>query len=33
VNRFGTLPPHTRHSWKTAQTILRSAKTKTLDNF
>lgn len=33
VNRFGTLPPHTRHSWKTAQTILRSVKTKTLDNF
>jgi len=33
VHRYGTLPPHTRHSWKTAQTILRSAKTKTLDNF
>lgn len=33
VNQFGTLPPHTRHSWKTAKNILNRCKTKTLKDF
>lgn len=33
VKEYGKLPPHTRQSWKTAQTILRSVKTRTLDDF
>jgi len=33
VTEYGKLPPHTRHSWKTAQTIVRTVKTRTLDDF
>ena len=33
VEKYGKLPPHTRHSWKTAKTIFTSVKTKTLDDF
>ena len=30
---FGKLPPHTRHSWKTAENILKSKSNKKLDDF
>ncbi|UCF07470.1 MAG: ribonuclease HII [Thermoplasmata archaeon] len=33
VKRKGSLPPHTRHSWKTAQRILDNAKTMKIDEF
>jgi ribonuclease HII len=33
VEKFGTLPPHVRTSWKTAQQILQEGKTKSLDEF
>ncbi len=33
VERFGTLPPHVRHSWKTAKVLLKNHNTKTLDKF
>ncbi|MBN2066648.1 MAG: ribonuclease HII [Candidatus Thermoplasmatota archaeon] len=33
VDRFGTLPPHVRHSWKTAKVLLKNHNTKTLDKF
>ena len=33
VKTFGKLPPHTRHSWKTAQNLLREDKIKKLDEF
>ena len=33
VKEFGNLPPHTRHSWKTAQNLLRESKIKKLDDF
>lgn len=33
VKKFGSLPPYTRKSWKTAQNILIKHKTKTLDRF
>jgi len=33
VKTFGKLPPHTRHSWKTAQNLLRESKIKKLDEF
>jgi ribonuclease HII len=33
VKKYGSLPPHTRKSWKTAQNILRKHQTKTLDEF
>ena len=33
VDRFGKLPPYTRHSWKTSQNILKQKKTKRLDDF
>jgi ribonuclease HII len=33
LDRFGKLPPHTRHSWKTSQNILKEKKLKKLDDF
>ena len=33
LDKFGRLPPHTRHSWKTAQNILNDKKLKKLDDF
>jgi len=33
VNKFGKLPPHTRHSWKTAQNIIKESSIKKLDEF
>jgi ribonuclease HII len=33
AKQFGTLPPHTRHSWKTADKILRENGIKKLDDF
>ncbi len=33
VKTFGKLPPHTRHSWKTAQNLLKESKIKKLDEF
>ena len=33
LDRFGKLPPHTRHSWKTSQNILKERKLKKLDDF
>jgi len=33
LDRFGKLPPHTRHSWKTSQNILKERNTKKLDDF
>lgn len=33
VKKFGELPPHTRHSWKTAQNILKEKNVKRLDEF
>ena len=33
VNKFGKLPPHTRHSWKTAQNLINENSMKKLDEF
>lgn len=33
VERFGKLPPYTRHSWKTAQKLIEEKVTKKLDDF
>lgn len=33
VERFGKLPPYTRHSWKTAQKLIEEKFTKKLDDF
>ena len=33
VKTYGTLPPHTRHSWKTSQNLLKTYQTKTLDDY
>lgn len=33
VSGYGTLPPHTRRSWKTVQRILDQAKTKKIEDF
>jgi len=33
VERFGRLPPYTRHSWKTAQKLIEEKFTKKLDDF
>lgn len=33
VKQFGKLPPHTRHSWKTAAKILKENSIKNLDEF
>ena len=33
VKTFGKLPPYTRHSWKTAQNLLKESKIKKLDEF
>ena len=33
VKIYGKLPPHTRHSWKTAINILKENSTKKLDEF
>lgn len=33
VKQFGKLPPHTRHSWKTADKILKENSIKNLDEF
>jgi len=33
VETYGELPPHVRHSWKTAQKLMKESKMKTLDNF
>jgi len=33
LDRFGELPPHTRHSWKTSQKILDEKNVKKLDEF
>ena len=31
--RYGKLPPHTRHSWKTSKNLLRERNNKKLDEF
>lgn len=33
VEKFGELPPNVRHSWKTAQNLIKENKTKSLDEF
>jgi ribonuclease HII len=33
LEKFGELPPYTRHSWKTAQNILKDRNIKKLDKF
>ena len=33
VERFGRLPPYTRHSWKTAQKLIEEKFTKKHDDF
>lgn len=33
VDKFGKLPPYTRHSWKTAQNILKEKNIRKLDDF
>jgi ribonuclease HII len=33
VDKYGKLPPYTRHSWKTAMNILKVNSTKKLDDF
>jgi ribonuclease HII len=33
VKRFGKLPPYARHSWKTAQNLLKEKNVKKLDEF
>ena len=33
VSRFGTLPPHVRKSWETCQQLIKSHKTKHIDDF
>jgi len=33
LDRFGELPPYTRHSWKTSQNILKKKKLRKLDDF
>lgn len=33
VEKFGKLPPYTRHSWKTAQKLIEEKVTKKLDDF
>ena len=33
VEEFGELPPNVRHSWKTAQNLIKENKTKSLDEF
>ena len=33
VNKYGSLPPHVRKSWKTASNALNSSKIKKLDRF
>jgi len=32
-SRYGKLPPHTRHSWKTVENIINEKKNKKLDDF
>ncbi len=33
VETYGELPPHVRHSWKTAQKLMKESKMKTLDDY
>ncbi|UCF49217.1 MAG: ribonuclease HII [Thermoplasmatales archaeon] len=33
LDRYGKLPPYTRHSWKTSQNILKEKNVKKLDDF
>lgn len=33
LEKFGKLPPHTRHSWKTAQNLIKEIRIKKLDDF
>ena len=33
VETYGELPPHVRHSWKTAQKLMKERKMKTLDDY
>ena len=33
VETYGKLPPHVRHSWKTAQNLMKECKMKTLDDY
>lgn len=33
VETYGKLPPDTRHSWKTAQKVIKESKIRKLDNF
>ena len=33
VDKYGSLPPYTRHSWKTAMDIIKHNSTKKLDDF
>lgn len=33
LEKFGELPPHTRHSWKTSQKLLKEKNVRKLDEF
>ncbi|GAF70471.1 unnamed protein product [marine sediment metagenome] len=33
VETYGELPPHVRHSWKTAQKLMKESKMRTLDDY
>ncbi len=33
LKTYGKLPPHTRHSWKTAQNLLKTSKNSKLDDY
>ncbi len=33
VETYGELPPHVRHSWKTAQNLMKESKMRTLDDY
>jgi ribonuclease HII len=33
IEQFGKLPPHVRHSWKTAQKLVKESKIRKLDDF
>jgi len=33
VETYGELPPHVRHSWKTAQKLMKESEMRTLDDF
>jgi len=33
LDKYGKLPPHTRHSWKTAQNLIKDLRVRKLDDF